>query len=135
MRSYRLDDEMYGALSIRYLKTVHRYLTEPNLREYSFSTILWLNLRSELNHERRRTRRAPRFVPRIEELHSACDPDSLGCEVLWREIEKSLTNRELEILRHKTLGRSYREIAVKCSITMKAVAGRLYRLRKKIKNL
>ena len=51
MQSYDLDEELYGALSLRYLRAVHRYLTEPRLAQYRFSSVLWLNLRSVLSHE------------------------------------------------------------------------------------
>ncbi len=135
MRSYRLDDEMYGALSIRYLKTVHRYLTEPKLRQYSFSKVLWMNLRSEMSHELRKTNKSLSCVQLNEELDAAQDPDDLDCEELWEALERVLTKRELEVLEHRTQGRSYREIASLCRITIKAAAGRLYRLRKKIRKL
>ena len=134
MRSYHLDDEMYGALSLRYLKTVHRYLSVPKLRRYKFSTILWLNLRSELSHELRKASRTPRVIP-LEERSNASSVDDVGCDELWSAFERILTKRELEILHMRTQGWSYKEIAMKCNMTIKAVAGRLYRLRKRIRKM
>ena len=39
-----------GSLAQRYLKVVVRYLTEEELRKYSFSTVVWYHLRSELSN-------------------------------------------------------------------------------------
>ena len=135
MRSYQLDDEMYGALSLRYLRVVHRYLSEPGLRRYRFSTILWLNLRSVLSHELRSAGKSPVFVPVEEDTITVQDCEDENCVELWRELERILTRREMEVLCLRTEGRSYREISKACDLSFKAVAGRLYRLKKKILNL
>ena len=135
MRSYHLDEEMYGALSIRYLKTVHRYLSEAQLRRYMFSTILWLNLRSELSHELRKANRMPRIIPLEEHPFEASSTDAESYDELWTELERVLTKRELEVMYMHTQGWSYKEIAREFNITIKAVAGRLYRLRKRIRKM
>ena len=135
MQRYQLDDELYGSLSLRYLKTVHRYLTDPELSRYQFSTILWMNLRSELSHELRKASRTPVLIPLEERPNAASIMDDEGLEELWERLEKLLTKRELEVLYLRTQGQSYREIAKACNLTFKAVAGRLYRLKKKIRKL
>lgn len=135
MCSYRLDEDLYGILSLRYLKTVHRYMSDPELRRYRFSTILWMNLRSELSHELRKTNRMPDFVPLDERPNEEYDVDDADSEELWKELKKLLTKRELEVLYLRILGISYREIARLCNLTIKAVEGRLYRLKKKIRKL
>lgn len=135
MQRYQLDDELYGVLSLRYLKTVHRYLTDLELSRYKFSTILWMNLRSELSHELRKASRTPALIPLEERPNAASITDDEGLEELWERLEKLLTKRELEVLYLRTQGQSYREIAKACNLTFKAVAGRLYRLKKKIRKL
>lgn len=50
MEKHSLDDDYYGLLAQRYLKVVVRYLTEEELRKYSFSTVVWYHLRSELSN-------------------------------------------------------------------------------------
>ena len=135
MQRYQLDDELYGILSLRYLKTVHRYLTDPELKRYKFSTILWMNLRSELSHELRKASRTPVLIPLEERPNAVSIMDDKGLEELWERLEKLLTKRELEVLYLRTQGQSYREIAKACNLTFKAVAGRLYRLKKKIRKL
>ena len=135
IRSYRIDEDMYGALALRYLKAVHRYLSTKKLRKYRFSTILWLNLRSELSHELRKTSRLPVYVPLDEETYPDRNGEEMEYYELWREMEKALNRRELEVLYHRTQGCSYLEIAKACNLTIKAVGGRLYRLKKKISRL
>lgn len=135
MRSYHLDDELYGALSLRYLKAVHRYLSDPKLRKYSFSTILWMDLRSELSHELRKANRTPAHITYDDRSKATSITDDIGSDELWKELEKLLTKRELEVFYLRTQGRSYQEIARLCNLTFKAVDGRLYRLKKKIRKL
>ncbi len=135
MQSYKLDDELYGALSLRYLKTVHRYLTEPALRKYKFSTIAWLNLRSQLSHELRKSRWFPLIIPLDDTKLPVLQKDDADCTEIWRELETNLTKRDLDLLFLHTRGDSYREIAAACDLTIRAVACRLYRLRKKIRKL
>ena len=133
-RIYRLDDECYGRLSERYLKTVRRYFREPVLREkYRFSTIVRLNLRSELSHILREGRHieyqmAPGTMERLSsdhELESAI--------ALWDILEQSLTRRQLEVLRMRLEGLTGTEIARICEITVRAVERRVSRLRKRAK--
>ncbi len=135
MRSYQLDDELYGAMSLRYLKVVHRYLSEPELRKYKFSAVLWLNLRSQLSHELRKPKYHAEIVPWEESMQTALRDDDVGCDELWGKLEKNLSKRNLEILFYSAQGNSYREIADACHLTIRAVACRLYRLRKKIRGL
>ena len=135
MESYHLDEELYGSLSLRYLKTVHRYLTDPNMRRYRFSTILWLNLRSELSHELRRSSRMPVLFPLDEEHSSGVYDAANGTDELWQDLKRILSEQELELLRQRILGKSYSEIGRLLNLTKKAVDGRLYRLRKKIRKL
>ena len=71
----------------------------------------------------------------IDDLNAATIMDDEGLEELWERLEKLLTKRELEVLYLRTQGHSYREIARACNLTFKAVAGRLYRLKKKIRKL
>ena len=49
MAKHSLGDDYYDLLANRYLKVVVRYLSEEALRKYSFSTVVWYHLRSELS--------------------------------------------------------------------------------------
>ena len=131
MQMYSLDQEYYGQLSLRYLKTVRKYLIDSRLQHYSFSTILWWHLRSELNHIRRKHCKEPLIVHH-EEIPDVVSPET---DVLNRElrtdIESELTSKQLEVLRLYRLGMSRGEIAELCGIGKKAVTKRMSRMRKR----
>ena len=55
-------DEWLDAVILRYLDTVKRWHTEPELREYSFTTIVSAAMRSALWAERKKRARRPRTV-------------------------------------------------------------------------
>ena len=63
MEKHSLDDDYYGLLAQRYLKVVVRYLTEEELRKYSFSTVVWYHLRSELSNYARDQFGKPQEIP------------------------------------------------------------------------
>ena len=78
MEKHSLDDDYYGLLAQRYLKVVVRYLTEEELRKYSFSTVVWYHLRSELSNYARDQFGKPQEIPiefycEIPAWHLACD--------------------------------------------------------------
>ncbi len=134
IRTYQLDDDVYGMMSERYLKTVHRYLTNRRLRKYSFSTILWMSLRSELSHMLDQNARTPVFVP-IEDDRTPASEDDATCMEMWQILENRLKQKELELLTMRIMGNSYLEIGQSWNISIKAVNGRLYRIRKKIRGM
>ena len=134
IRTYQLDDDAYGMMSERYLKTVHRYLTNRRLRKYSFSTILWMSLRSELSHMLDQNARTPVFVP-IEDYRMPTSEDDAACMEMWQILENRLKQKELELLTMRIMGNSYLEIGQSWNISIKAVNGRLYRIRKKIRGI
>ena len=134
MAVYRLDEEYYGNLSVRYLTTVRRYLKNSKLRkQYRFSTILWYNLRSELSHMLRAGAAEPVDIVEVDRIGVADDLSVAEIEAFWKQVEHTLTGRELEVLRLRCEGWKYSEIAEKCGTTFKAVSSRFSRLRPKIK--
>ena len=54
MQRYSLDEDYYGLLAICYIKAATKYLSDPQLQRYEFSTILWYRLRYEISHARRK---------------------------------------------------------------------------------
>jgi RNA polymerase sigma factor (sigma-70 family) len=134
MTSYDLDADLYDRLALRYLRTVVRYLTEPKLRDYAFSTIVWYHLRSELSNILRTN------YLQLEE--SLPDPDTQwenGFEedtidqALWTEIERKLTYKQVEAVLLRNQGYSNREIAELCHVKPKAIEKRFSRIRRKLK--
>lgn len=94
MAKHSLGDDYYDLLANRYLKVVVRYLSEEALRKYSFSTVVWYHLRSELSNYARDQ------VGKLQEI-----PIEFYCEIpapeiapiddgLWRVIEDNLTYKQ-----------------------------------------
>ena len=54
MRRYHLPEDYFGALAIAYVRFVGKYFSEKEKYCYSFSTLVWQRLRSELSHILRR---------------------------------------------------------------------------------
>lgn len=132
---YGLDDECYGALSYRYLKTVRRYLEDEKLKQYAFSTILWYDLRSELSHIIRKDRSRPVIIPDENLSAEFSQLDDLSAVALWSVLESKLDEVQIELVRLRSFGKTNAEIASKMGISKKAVECRLYRIKKKIGEL
>ena len=132
IRRYKLDDDCYGALSYRFLKTVRRYLEKQELQKYTFSTILWYDLRSELSHIIRKDRSKPVIVPDEGLSQEYAQLDDLSAVALWSVLEGKLDEVQIELVRLRSAGRTNAEIAAKFGISKKAVECRLYRIKKKI---
>ena len=131
MGEYHLNDDYYGALALRYLRTVQRYLSEAHLRKYAFSTVVWLNLRSELSHIFRAERKTPVFVP-LEESGISQEPEH-NYDGELDEISNALTLKQRQVFELWKEGYSYDEIAKHCNISYKAVESRFARIRGKAK--
>ena len=133
MTRHNLDGEFYDRLSLRYLHTVVRYMTEIKLQQYAFSTVLWYHLRSELSNILRDNRKFP-GVPDYSASPSR-DPtyDHAVDAELWKEIERELTFKQCEAVLLRNQGYKNREIAELCGVQPKAIEKRFGRIRKKLK--
>lgn len=130
MEKYQLDYDYYGDLAQRYLKTVVRYLNEENLQRYSFSTVAWHHLRSELSNIVRRLERKVHILP-LETVAEASTDDEVPIDSqLWNCIEQVLTYKQFEVIQLRNQGYTNREIASQCGISCKAVEKRFARVRK-----
>jgi DNA-directed RNA polymerase specialized sigma24 family protein len=109
---------------------VVRYLSEEALRKYSFSTVAWYHLRSELSNYARDQ------VGKLQEI-----PIEFYCEIpapeiapiddgLWRAIEDNLTYKQFEAIQFRNQGYTNREIAELCGVGRKAIEKRFARIRK-----
>lgn len=130
MAKHSLGDDYYDLLANRYLKVVVRYLSEESLRKYSFSTVVWYHLRSELSNYARDQ------VGKLQEI-----PIEFYCEIpapeiapidegLWRVIEDNLTYKQFEAIQFRNQGYTNREIAKLCGVGRKAIEKRFARIRK-----
>jgi len=135
MARYRLSDDCYGRLAIRYLRTAVRYLTDGGLRQYAFSTVLWYHLRSELSDILREDRQRPAEVD-PEQLPAWEPPleETIGMQ-LWQTIERELTFKQCEAVYLRNQGYTNREIARLCGVKPKAIEKRFRRIRDRIRKI
>ena len=93
MAKHSLGDDYYDLLANRYLKVVIRYLSEEALRKYSFSTVAWYHLRSELSNYARDQVGKPQEIP-IEFYCEIPAPEIAPIDDgLWRVIEDMQIHR------------------------------------------
>lgn len=128
-----LDEDYYSILAERYLKTVVKYLESEDLQRYSFSTILWRNLRSELsNYLRKIQGEPPEYL--CGERDIPADEDELPLDsALWERIEEVLTRKQLETVMLRNQGFSNLEIGRACKVSKKAIEKRFQRIRQRIR--
>jgi len=134
LRDFGLDEELYGPLAVRYVTTVRRYLRDRKLQTWRLSTVVWLHLRSALSHERRKELHSPRTVPLDAHPEALVYRDDHRLLELSDLSERTLTDRERELLRLRACGFSCREISERTGTSARAAAERLSRIRKKLRN-
>lgn len=133
MGVHRLDDEYYGMLAERYVKTVKKYLETEKLQQYAFSTILWYRLSSDLYKARRCSLKTvgDRSIEELAEVVGKHD-DS-GGDFLWSEIEARITKSQIELLKLRALGFEPLEIARMKNCTGNAIHCRFKRIKRRLK--
>lgn len=130
MAKHSLGDDYYDLLANRYLKVVVRYLSEEALRKYSFSTLVWYHLRSELSNYARDQVGKPQEIP-IEFYCEIPAPEIAPIyDGLWRVIEDNLTYKQFEAIQFRNQGYTNRKIAELCGVGRKAIEKRFARIRK-----
>ena len=132
---FQLDErEYYGPLVERYLKTIQRYWDDESLQRYAFSTVLWYRLRAELSHIIRAQRARPPNAA-IEDYILPYRDDLTVAELddIWKQLNDTLTSKELKALTLRQYGYSYREIGALCGCSENAIKCRFFKLRKRMK--
>jgi RNA polymerase sigma factor (sigma-70 family) len=133
LSDHQLSDEYYTILIERYLETVIKYCRDVHLQRYAFSTVLWMNLRSELYNDRRKAKRRPEIISVEPDYPILADEDEPFSDEFWRELEDNLSAKQSEVICLRDQGYSNREIAQVCGVSEKAIERRFSRIRKKIK--
>lgn len=138
MHRHGLSSDYYGMLAERYLKTVVRYLTDEDLQQYAFSTLVWYHLRSELMNHARSMRKQLEEYP-LEKYGDIPIPTDEPFDAdMWEKIEEILTYKQYEVILLRNQGYTNDEIAKLCGVKRKAIEKRFSRIRKillKIKEL
>ena len=129
-------DEFYDVVIFGYLRAVSRYFTEPELQQYSFTTIAWRRMLACISDYRRKQRR-PKHNADIVSLHIKQNEDSLPLEetiaapnpymrqleeqLLLHDLAKRVSKQQMNIVHLKSCGYNDRDIARCQNTTMKRV--------------
>ena len=126
-------DDVYDAALDGYMRAVQQYDERPELRRYSFSTIAVNDMRWELlrllGRETRRMSRlnvdASVYGEALKTLAetpiSGEQYDHAEAADLWGRAKELVTERQGNVLRLRSFGHTYREIAERSGMKLKAV--------------
>ena len=118
--------EYYDIVIFGYLRAVQRYLTDPNLAGYSFSTVAWRAMKGEVVNTHRTDKRRFRVIRFVRPRQSytghltrrptptVTDEESLReseVALLLHALAKRVTPQQMEIIRLRTKGYQTNEIA------------------------
>ncbi len=143
--SFLEKEELYDAALDGYMRAVQQYDERPELREYSFTTVAVNAMRWELlrliRKEARRRSRMNRDSSAYEAALRFLSDASVSGEAyetaeaneLWDRTRKLVTVRQGNVLRLRSFGHTYAEIAERSGMNSKAVDNCLYRTRKKLR--
>ena len=134
--------DYYDIAAFGYLRAVKRYLTEPGLRKYAFSTIANQAMCRSVSHERRKQLTEKRWADTVSmetggpnglplDL-SACGHESRQLEELLAlySMTQRLSARQYQMVRLRLAGYSIREIAAMEQISEKKVRNLLCKVRR-----
>lgn len=139
------EGDYYDVVVFGFLRAVKRYFTEPNLLQYSFSTIAWRSMESDLKNYRH-TQECQKRKACIVSLHSVsygreCTPleeaisapdrlmMELETELLLHDLAQRATRQHMAVVQLRSAGYNMREIAKTQSIPMKRVQELLSEIR------
>lgn len=127
IRRNHLPEDYFGALAIAYVRFVGKYLSEKNKYYYSFSTLVWQRLRSELSHLVRKENRE--IVVSLECGKPSGQDDDYFVQELICKVSEDLTQKQVQTLLLRIEGYSNAEIAQALRISESAVEKRFQRIR------
>ena len=118
--------EYYDIVIFGYLRAVQRYLADPNLAGYSFSTVAWRAMEGEVVNTHRTDKRRFRVIRFVRPRQSytghltwrstptVTDEEALReseVALLLHALAKRVTPQQMEIIRLRTKGYQTKEIA------------------------
>ncbi len=138
-------DDYYDIVVFGYLRAAKRYFTDPVLQKYSFSTIAWQAMESDLASHYKRQSRKKRHAC-VVSLHSAIYDDGqfamedllskqdavmeqLETELLLHDLAAMASRQQMAVVRMKSAGYNMREIAKNQRIPMQRVRELLEEIR------
>ncbi|WP_313529270.1 ECF-type sigma factor [Anaerotignum sp.] len=136
------EEEYYDVVVFGFLRAIKRYFAEPDLLQYSFSTIAWQAMQQSLSAHCRAQNSKKRKAHTVS-LHSvtygydylpllsASDRlmMQLETELLLHDLAQRATRQQMAVVQMKSAGYNVREIARTQSIPMKKVQELLSEIR------
>ena len=134
MRRYHLPEDYFGGLALAYVRFVGKYLKEKEAYKYSFSTLVWHRLRSELSHIVRKESQNQQEMLSEKALELRGQEDIYFEEDSVDEIGHTLTPKQVEVLLLRIEGFTNEQIASTVGISSGSVEKRFNRIRKTLRN-
>lgn len=129
--TFRRIDEYYDIVVFGYLRAVRRYLTEPELCGYPFSTIAWLAMRQSIASFHRAEKRREKTERKYLSLLRARPPDpfeELEAELLLHDLAAVSSQEQYALATMRLQGYSIAETARIQGMDEKRVRGLLKEL-------
>lgn len=124
-----LDIDCYDAAAMGYLRAVQRYLTEPRLRRYHFSTVAWRAMRQSVMASHRAEERHRESERRYWEQHQPPGPfEELDAKLLLHSLAAASSREQYAIMVMRLQGHSIAEIAHIRGLSKKQIRGLLRKL-------
>lgn len=123
------EDEYYDIVVFGFLRAVKKYLENPSLNKYSFSTVAWREMHFCLIDHFKSQQRKKRYAEIIslntvfDDVYNPIDPFLLEfeTELLLHEISSIVSPQQMQILLMRKDGHPIREISKKQQIPMKII--------------
>jgi len=143
--SFLEKEDLYDAALDGYMRAVQQYDERPELQGYSFTTIAVNAMRWEVMRlVKREARRLSRMTQDDSAYESALRILSSTPEIgeqsasveageLWDRTKKLVSVRQGNVLRLRSFGHTYAEIAERAGMDRKAVDNCLYKARRKLR--
>ena len=124
-----LDMDRYDVAAFGYLRAVQRYMTEPRLRRYQFSTVAWWAMRQSIAAFLRAEKRQRESEQRYWEQHRPPEPfEELEASLLLRDLAAVSSQEQYALVAIRLQGRSVAETARILGMSEKRVRGLLRNL-------
>lgn len=143
-------DDFYDIIVFGYLRSVYRFFSEPELKQYAFVTIAWKGMQLSLKDYRKAACRQKRSAD-VLSIHSAFEDDSpireesviahndlmtqLEINLLLHDLARSISKQQMEIVRMKSHGYNLRDIATHQNTSTKRIRVLLEEVRRVLTEL
>lgn len=116
------EREYYDIAAFGYLSAVQRYLTQPKLRQYAFSTIAWRSMGRSIASFHRAEAQQRSAEQRYMASAPVNDPmEELEVRLILHDLASSTNRPQYELAALRLQGYSIAETARRCGMTPKRV--------------